>query len=197
MSYGCGDEDCTDCYGPANFAIVDSDGEVLDRYVDEGTALEMAEEAPDMPPDCYVEAQPDPRFEAKGLNPWAADPDLISPIPDTVLPADERGWARESVWYGNEVGGDDAVTLAYTAGYVKTLDDGREQCVDVHYYVYGKPGDYGVEEATWSFTRTDGEGNDDDDISYEGMAPSFRTLKDALAYARHMALADQRWCFSL
>lgn len=193
MSYGCGDEDCTNCYGPANYVIVSGDGE-CERFVDEATALEVAEE---YGPDVCVSYEADPRFEAKGLHPWEPYPDPIGTIPGSYLPADEAGWSRD-VWFGDEIGGDEAVSLAYTAYYELPLTENRTQSVDASYYVYGQPGDYGVVESWTSYNRIDGEREDStEETNDEGMAPSFRLYREALSYARSLAMADQRWIFAL
>lgn len=201
MSYGCGDEDCTNCYGPANFAIVDPDtDEVYDRYVDEATALEMVEDIgrgdDDLyPSGCVVEHQIDPRFE--GVAGWAADPDPIGPIPDSTLEADEIGGWAVSAWYGDEVGGDEAITLAYVSVYERDLGNDRTECYDFSYYVYGKPGDYGVVEQASHYFRQDGERDEEEETEYTGQAPSFQTRVKAMAHCRMLAMTDQRWIFHL
>lgn len=127
----------------------------------------------------------------------------IGPIEDSAREADENGWTREGVWYGDEVGGDDT-SLAYTVWYERKLPDGRSQCIDMSYYVYGVEdeddphGDYGVEEMFNAYHRdAEGEIEGEIEIEYVGMAPAFTTIEAGLDYARRLALTDDRWCFDL
>lgn len=207
MSYGCGDEDCTNCYQPANYAIVDEDGEVLDRYVDEGTALDQidmdAREAADgddveYPPGCVVEYQADPRREWPDC--WAdRDPDKLGAILGTELriEADEVGWTKASVWFGESNMGDDAVSHGYLAAYEFDMADGISQCLDITTYVTGKPGDYGVEEMSHTYRRdSDGEimEDADEDYTYDYGSPlAYRTFSQAIKVARSLAMNDDRW----
>jgi len=112
------------------------------------------------------------------------------------LPADEAGWSRDACWYGNDIGGDEALTCSWSNRYHGP--DG--QAADVDYYIYGEPSrGYGVVECVDTFTvddegdRTDDEGEQSDN----GLAPSFDTPAAALAYARSCAMTDSRWWFSL
>jgi hypothetical protein len=120
--------------------------------------------------------------------------DDLGALPDSALPAhEETGWAREVVWYGDDVGGDD-VSLAYAAYYTK----GLERC-DQSYYVFGADGDYGVEEQIHMY-RVNEEGENaegPDETEYNTMAPAFDNPASALKYARKMAMCDDRWTFTV
>jgi len=112
------------------------------------------------------------------------------------LPADEAGWSRDACWYGNEIGGDEAITCSWSNRYHGP--DG--QTADVDYYVYGEPSrGYGVVECVDTFTVDDeGDRSDDEgEQSDNGLAPSFDSPAAALAYARSCAMIDSRWWFSL
>jgi hypothetical protein len=127
----------------------------------------------------------------------------LGAVPDSALP-EENGWSRSSVWYGDEVGGDEALTSAWSTRYVGPNGVG----CDLSAYVYGDdPEVVGAENVTygvvqvWEDLRVDENGERDEDYDGErvdeGLAPSFATLDEANAYARSRVMADVRWQFAM
>ena len=123
-------------------------------------------------------------------------------VPDSALPADIDGWSRDGVDYGNEIGGDEALTSAWSARYFGP--DGKAW--EVSYYVYGDDPDVvGPENVTYGVVeyveelRVDESGDRVDSFDGEredrGLAPSFDTLEAANGYARSQCLIDSRWWF--
>jgi len=117
--------------------------------------------------------------------------ELAGPTPPDVV-----GWRRVGVWFGDEVGGDHALSLAYTTAY--QFDFGGSlgsQCVDVAYYVVGSEEDYSVEECNHIYRRdNDGEPIEsaDEDYTYDYGCPlSYCNFDAALNRARELSLVDQ------
>jgi hypothetical protein len=124
--------------------------------------------------------------------------DPIGDLPESALPPAENGWSRRAVTYGDDVGGDEAVDLAYTAMYVKPWLDGTKLCIDLSYFVDSPtddPENFGVCECAYFHVR---DSNDDlveigvEDYIYDGKARVFSSIEEACAEARRLALADDR-----
>lgn len=124
-------------------------------------------------------------------------------VPGSDLP-DENGWSRDLVDYGNDIGGDEALTSAWSVRY---FGPNGIAC-DVFAYVYGDDPEvvgaenvtYGVVQA-WEDLRVDENGERVDDYDGEsvdeGRAPSFDSIHEANAYARSLVMSDDRWKFAM
>lgn len=180
----------------ADWAIVEEyeDGGVIDRYETEREALDVLEQ--DLKDGTATE-----EYAVK----WVFDPSddsprepsyPIGPFGGFYTAPGEGGlsWGRDGCWYGGDVGGDEAVSLAFVAHYILPVSDEVTKRCDIYYYPYGKPGNYGVVEETQVYdVDANGEPISDQEIVNEGLAPSFETLDDAMAYAKKQAEIDQRW----
>lgn len=128
-------------------------------------------------------------------------PDAIGASIAGEGPTDARtGFHRNGVWFGDEAGGDDAVTLAYTAAYSHPDGQGGTIHLDCSTFVTGDVmNGYGAEEVD-HFYRRDETGEvvewRHEDYSYDYASPlSYETVGEALATCRQVALVD--WSFAI
>lgn len=115
----------------------------------------------------------------------------------------EKGWSYEGAWYGDEFGGDDAVTPSATGYYSRPDPEGThaKECLDIAYYVYGDDENgYGVEECMHIYYRdAEGEPVDDarEDYTYDYGSPlNYETAEKALEVALRLGANDERWKFA-
>lgn len=182
----------------ADWAIVEEYecGGVIDRYETEREALDVLEQDRK---DGTATEEYAVKWLPEGERPWTPlHP--IGPFGGFYTAPGEQGyaWGRDGCWYGDDVGGDEAVTLAFTAHYIKPVSDEVTKRCDVSWYPYGKPGSYGVVEETVTYdVDANGEMIGDEERVDEGLAPSFETLDDALRFAKRQAENDLRWAFNI
>lgn len=123
---------------------------------------------------------------------------LAEPTDDIV-----NGWSYEGAWYGDEFGGDAAITPSATGIYTRPDPDGEPltECLDLGYYVYGDDENgYGVELCTHVYYRDhSGDTVDDARESYDydhGSPLNYETAEKALEVALRLGAEDERWKFA-